>query len=223
MPTFSFNRIIKILILSDFVIYSAWGLISPIFAVFLLDAIKGGDASVVGIAAGIYWITKSLLQFPVGRLLDRIKGEGDDYSFMICGTLLASLIPLGFLISSQPWHIYVLQILYALGMSMVIPPWGGIFTRHIDKGREAETWGFESSLLGLGVGIAGIAGGFIAKSLGFELIFIAVSMFGLMGVGLLLFIKKDILPKENREKHHERLRHVGHARYRQTKKVGHMW
>lgn len=213
MPAFTFNKIIKLLILSDFTIYSAWGLMSPIFAVFLLENIRGGDASVAGMASGIYWVTKSLLQVPMGKFLDKIKGERDDYWFLISGTFLASLVPLGFLASSEPWHIYSLQILYAIAMAMVIPPWGGIFTRHIDKGREAETWSFESSLLGLGVGIAGIAGGFIAESFGFASIFLAVTLFGILGGCMLFLVRKEIFPKQNAAKYMEHhRRHAAHAR-----------
>lgn len=213
MPTFTFNRIIKILILSDFTIYSAWGLISPIFAVFLLESIRGGDASVAGMASGIYWVTKSLLQIPIGKFLDRRRGERDDYRALISGTFLASVIPLGYLLASEPWHIYAMQVVYAFAMAMVIPPWGGLFTRHIDKGREAETWGFESSLLGLGVGIAGIAGGFIAKAFGFAPLFIAVSVFGILGGCLLLLVGKEILPRGNGEKYMEHhRRHAANVR-----------
>lgn len=217
MPAFTFNKIIKILIFSDFTIYSAWGLLSPIFAVFLLENIKGGDASVAGLAAGIYWVTKSVLQVPIGKLMDKIKGEKDDYYAVVAGTFLASFVPLGYLIASEPWHIYALQVFYAFAMAMVIPPWGGLFTRHIDKGREAETWGFESSLLGLGVGAAGIAGGFIAETLGFALIFIAVSAFGFLGAALLLLVRKDVAPPKavkyiagQKLAHHRR--HAAHMR-----------
>jgi len=225
MPTFNFNKIIKLLIISDFFVYSSWGLIMPVLAVFIVGNIKGGDVSVAGMAVGIYWVAKSLFQVPIGKLLDKIQGEKDDYWFMIAGTFIASLTPLIFLISTEPWHIYGLQVLHAFGMAMVVPAWAGIFTRHIDRGREAETWGFESSLLGLGVGGAGIAGGFIAKLVGFAPLFIGISAFGLLGVLLLLLVKKDILRSRmgiKHKRHGQELRHVGHARYKHTKKAGHI-
>jgi len=162
------NRVIRVLITTDILIYSAWGLVTPIFAVFIVDSINGGDAQVAGMAAGIYWVIKSLLQFPIGKYLDTNDGERDDYWFLIAGTFLSAVTPLGFLFSSEPWHLYLIQAVYAVGMSMVIPAWGGIFTRHMDKGLEAETWGLESSSLGLGVGIAGFAGGFLATKFGYR-------------------------------------------------------
>jgi MFS family permease len=194
MPSFTFNKIIKTLIITDFVVYSGWGLLAPVFAVFILDSIEGGNAQVAGTAAGIYWVTKSLIQIPIGKFLDRNRGEKDDYWFMVIGSFFASLTPLFFIFAAQPWHIYGLEVFYAICMAMVIPSWGGIFMRHADKGREAETWGFESSLLGIGMGVAGVLGGFIANTVGFTLLFVAVSAFGILGSLLMLVIKKDILP-----------------------------
>lgn len=190
------NKVIKVLIFSDFVLFSAWGLISPILAIFIVEKIKGGDARVAGTAIGIYWLLKSLIQIPIGRYLDKTSGEKDDYYFLISGTFLASLSPLGYIFSSLPFHIYFLQSIQAVGMAMAIPAWGGIFVRHIDKGKEALSWGMESSAIGIGSGIAGILGGLIAKIFGFLPVFILVSVLGIISSLLLFLIAKEILPKE---------------------------
>ena len=192
----SINKVIKVLILSDFFLFSGWGLIAPILAIFIIEQIQGGDVKVAGIAVGIYWLFKSLIQIPIGKYLDRNHGEKDDYYFMIFGTFLASLTPLGFIFATLPWHVYGLQILHALGMGMSIPAWGGIFVRHMDKGKEAMTWGIESSSLGIGAGAAGILGGIIAKTFGFVPLFIGVSVLGIISALLFFLIKKDIIPKD---------------------------
>jgi len=205
------NKVIRTLILSDILIYSSWGLIAPIIAVFINDSIRGGDVEVAGTAAGVYWITKSILQVPIGKYLDRNRGKIDaekyDFWFLVIGTFVASLTPLIHFISSEPWHIYVSDFVYGAAMAMVIPPWGAIFVRHMDKGREAETYALESSALGLGVGATGIVGGFIAKFIGFTPLFIGVSVFGILGTALIITIKKNILSREDdggRTKHYAR-------------------
>lgn len=191
----SINKVIKILVFYDLILLFGWGLIMPILAIFIVESIKGGDAKVAGIAVGTYWVLKSLIQLPLGRYLDKNHGEKDDYYFLIGGTLLASLVPFGFILATLPWHIYLLQAIHAIGMAAVIPSWGGIFTRHIDKGKEAQSWALDSSALGIGTGIAGIIGGIIAKTFGFIPLFIGVGVFGIISALLCILIKKELLPK----------------------------
>ena len=187
------NKVIKFLIFSDLALLFGWGLISPILAIFITNHIQGGDVRVAGMAIGIYWLLKSLLQIPIGSYLDKNHGEKDDYYFLVGGTLLASLAPFGFIFSTLPWHIYLIQIIHALGAALALPAWCGIFTRHIDKGKEAQSWALDSSALGIGAGTAGIIGGIIAQAIGFNPLFIGVGVLGLLATILCLFIKKDLI------------------------------
>ena len=95
------NRVIKTLIASDFLLQSGWGLVGPIFAVFIIRNIEGGNLAMVGFAAATYWIIKSILQPFIAYFFDLKKGEKDDFKFLIVGMYIANLIPLGYLFSSQ--------------------------------------------------------------------------------------------------------------------------
>lgn len=194
--SFSFNKVVKILIISDLFLLFGWGLIVPILAIFITESIKGGDARVAGIAIGIYWLGKSIIQVPIANYLDKNHGEKDDYYALIGGTLLASFVPLGFIFASLPWHMYVLEGIHAVGIAFANPSWAAIFTRHIDKGKEALSWGIEDSSWGIGAGLAGIVGGSVAKAFGFTPLFVGVFVFGAIASFLLLLIAKDLLPKE---------------------------
>jgi len=196
----SVNKAIKVLVSSDFVLNYGWGLVSPIFAIFLVQKIAVGNAiegaKIAGFASLTYWIVKSFLQIPIGRYLDKNHGEKDDFWFMVFGTFLTGLVPFGFLFSSLPWHIYTFQVLHAIGMAMAIPAWSAIFTRHIDKGREAFEWGLDSTFLGFGAGIAGAIGGILVAIFGFSIVFILVGTFTIISTGLLLLIHKEITPRD---------------------------
>ena len=76
------NPVIRFLIISDTVIIGATGLLGPIFALFIANFIEGGNESVAGIAAGVYLFSRSILQIPIAHLMDRIRGEKDDFWFM---------------------------------------------------------------------------------------------------------------------------------------------
>ncbi|MBU2539678.1 MFS transporter [Patescibacteria group bacterium] len=194
------NKVIRIYIYWDIVINSAWGLLGPVFAIFILQTIAVGDVAngvkIAGFASLSYWAVKSILQIPIGRYLDKNHGEKDDFWFFVIGVFLTGLVPFGFLISFLPIHVYLLQILHAIGMSMVVPSSWAIFIRHIDKGREAYESSLDSTLLGIGVGITGALGGIMAAYIGFQAIFILTGTLTMISVFLIFLIRKDMRPKD---------------------------
>ena len=192
MMKLKINRVVKYLILSDVLFWTGWGLMNPVFAIFVVQRIEGGSPFVVGVAAAIYWILKSLLRVPIGAFLDSQPTEKDDYFFLVGGLFVASLVPFGYILAYLPWHIYFLQIIYAIGMAMTLSGWQAIFTRHIDKGKEATEWGLDATFLGFGVGISGAVGGWAVTEFGFEPVFISVGILGLIGVFVLLGLRGDL-------------------------------
>ncbi len=194
----SINRVVKILILSDVILLTGLGFISPVFAIFIANNIQGGDVRVAGFAASIYWIVLSLVLIPIGKYLDKKPGEKYDLGFIVIGNILAALAAFGYLFSFLPWHIYVLQAVYGIGMGMSIPGYMAIFTRHIDKGKEAQSWGTRSAFVGVGAGIAGSLGGIIVYRFGFDLLFIIVGTFLFFSALLPLLISKELLLKKEK-------------------------
>ncbi len=197
----SINKVIKILILSDVALASGFGFVTPIFAIFLTEQIKGGNVEVAGYVAAIYWIIISLTVVPFGRYLDKNHGEKDDFWFIIIGNLLAAGAVFGYIISSLTWHIYLFHIFYAFGMSMNISAYGAIFTRHIDKGKEAFDWSVRAALMGVGAGVAGGLGGIIAYRFGFDVLFIGVLILILVSAALPVLIYKKICLKDKEIPH----------------------
>ena len=157
------NRVIKILIASDLFLQSGWGLIGPIFAIFLTRQIEGGSLGMVGFVAATYWLTKSVVQPFIAHNLDKNHGERDDFVFLIFGMYVANLIPLGYIFASLPWHIFALEFVRGLAMACVVPTWAAFFTRHINKGREAFSWSLESTGIGFAAGLALIGTKFLVN------------------------------------------------------------
>lgn len=191
------NKVIGIFIASDFLLQAGWGLIGPIFAIFLTDQIKGGSLEMVGFIAATYWIAKSVIQPFIARFFDLTKGEKDDFQFLVWGMYIANLVPLGYVFSTQVWHIFVLEGIRAVAMAFVVPSWAAIFTRHIGKGWEAFSWSLESTSIGFAAGFSGALGGILASALGFKAVFVFVSVFGLISSSMLLLARHEIFPKDH--------------------------
>jgi len=191
MINIKLNNIIKYLIYSDLVFYTGWGLISPIFSVFILQNIAGAGVLVIGLAASINLIVRSIVRIPFGMYAD--KSQKIAYNLMFVGLLITSLIPIGYLYSTRAWHIYVLQAVYGIFIAMSTSGWTSIFSKHMDHGKESTEWGIDSVAVGLGPGLAAAAGGAAAEFFGYPILFVIVTGVGLIGSLLLLPIRKKII------------------------------
>lgn len=189
------NDVIKVLTLSDLLIWSGIGLVSPIFAVFVTDQIKGGSVEVAGLASAIYFGSKSLLQLPIARLLDIKRGEQDDYKVLLAGSIIIGVSPFFYLVASLPWHIYIIQAFYGIGCALAFASWDAIFTRHVDKDHIAFEWSAYYTINDIGSAIAAGLGGWVADALGFRPLFLLVGIVASIGALINLILGKILKKK----------------------------
>lgn len=188
------NGVVLTLIYSDFLVISAAGLFEPIFAVYLTNQIHGGSLAVAGFATTVFWVTKSIVQVPVSWYVDKVRGERDDFAFMIAGALLTSAVPLlYYFFATEVWHVYILQAVNGVGYAFQVPTWLAIFTRHIDKNLESTEWMIHSNTIGLGIAVAAGFGGALADKYGIRTLFPIVSVLMALGAGVLLVARAKII------------------------------
>ncbi len=174
----------------------AAGIILPVFAVFVLEDIAGATLKVIGFATAIYWLTKSVLQLPIARRLDKNHGEIDDYYSMVFGVFVVISAVFLYYFATKVWHVYALQFLIAIGDAFAVPPFYAIFTRHIDPNSEGFEWSLRSSFsFGAGSAISGALSGVLATAIGIRALFLVNGTMMLMGVIVLLFLKPYIKPR----------------------------
>lgn len=193
------NKIIKSLIISDLFLWGGWGIIDPIFSIFIIENIAGATLISVGLLATIYWGTKSIAQIPISIVLDKNKGEKDDFYMLIAGMLIAGVSAFSFTFAETLWQVYLIQFLKGIGFALYLPSWMAMFSRHLDKKHTAFDWAINSSSVGISIGLAGIIGGSIASLFGFKFVFIATSLFAIFSAIILLLIRKSIIPKKETE------------------------
>lgn len=190
------NPVIRFLIISDTVIIGAAGLLGPIFAFFIEDFIVGGNEAVAGMAAGIYLLSRSMFQIPVAHLIDKIRGERDDFWFMFVFSIFIAVVPLLYIIIETPLQLYAVQFVLGSFTAFTYPAYMAIFTRHIDKDKEGTEWGIYFTLTDVTSAALAVIGGYLAVSAGFPVLIAVVVMLSLLGSLLLLPIKPYIRKKK---------------------------
>ncbi len=186
----SVNPIIRILIISDFLVLTAFGLFGPIFAIFINNSISGATIEMVGIAEAIFLFSKGALQIPVARYIDKRKGERDDFMALFLGSIVYSLIPLLYILIDTPMQLYAVQAIYGIATAFTLPSWYALFTRHVDKNHEGIEWGIYRTYTEFGSALAASVGGFLAFRYGFDNLFVVVSILSMIGVLFLAGIYK---------------------------------
>jgi len=188
----SINRVIKVLIASDFVFQVGIGFVDPILAVFLVEKIQGGSLELAGAAVAIYWLSKSIIRMPVAYFLDKKRGEYDDFYSMLVGFAIITACQFFYLMAHTSAHIYIIQLFLGLGGALAFTPWYGFFSRYIDRYQENMEWSISNSLVGFAIAGAGFATGFVANNFGYTPIFIISGTLSLLGTLLLFFMGKNI-------------------------------
>ena len=196
LPFFSLSQMsltIRFLSVSDAVLTAGLGLFGPIFAVYITEQITTNNAlEVIGIGTSIYLLTRSIGQLPLAYLIDKIKGERDDFYILLAGSAIYIIVPLLYLGISEAWHLFAIQFVYGLGAALVYPTWLAIFTRHIDKGKEGTEWGLYQMLTDLAGASAAPVGAFIAAQYGFSAVMIMASVLALVSSIFIYLIRNDL-------------------------------
>lgn len=185
------NRVVKRLVASDFILNFAFGLMAPIFAIFILKNVAGSSLRVIGLATACYWIARTLSTVPLSRFMDKTDGERDEYYFSIAGSFIISSIPLFYILMKVPWHLYLIQAMYGLANSMAIPAWRILFTDHIDKGKTGFEWSLEDVAIGIAVGLSAFLGSILAEKFGFKTVLVLLSSLSYLSTLVLIPLHKD--------------------------------
>ena len=206
------NRVIRYLIAYDFVLNFAFGLLAPIFAVFILQNIEGAHENVriIGTATSIYWLARILSTTPLSRFMDKTDGERDEFYFTIIGTVLTSTVPILLIFADVPWHLYLIQFVHGLSNSMAVPGWRILFTDHIDRDKIGYEWSVEDIAIGIAVGTSGYLGSVLADKFGFPTVLVLLAGLGYFSAVLLI----PLSPEFKRLKELRRTRRLADIRNR---------
>lgn len=207
------NAIIKLLILADIFLLSGFGLVNPIFAIFVKEGLAGGSIAAVGIASTIYLITKAILQLPLARWTDKEPASVREFWTLITGYFLIALIPFLFLLIKSINQLYLIQLLHGVAAALAYPGFMSIFTKFADHQKAGYSWSIYSTSVILGMAVAAGVGGWLGEMFGFRVLFVIVGVFAFLGffatLGLSLFYDQlKLVRYEGLKSLNERLSHV---------------
>jgi len=186
------NKTLKLLMISDIFIFTGFGLISPILAIFIKDDLVGGTIAAAGIASAIFLVTHALLQI----IFAYVFNPKDRFWMLILGTLLIVTVPFGYIFLTQVWHIYIVQFIYGVGASFAYPSWYSLFSANLERGKRGFQWSIYSSCVGVGSAATAFIGAKLAEIIGFKWVFAMTGTMAVVGLITLLGLERKQLAKK---------------------------
>jgi len=179
------NKTIFLLLISDVFLLTGFGLMQPILSIFIKDNLIGGTVFAAGIAVMLFILTKSIVQLPLSRIIDKRK-RNYRIKIMIIGTFIVSIVPFIYIFSVHVNFIYFAQIIYGLGSGLAFPSWMAIWSKNSAVKNKSYDWSLYSTVTGIGTAIAALIGATIAEFFGFVYTFIIVGILSLFACFVLL-------------------------------------
>lgn len=185
------NKTLKLLIFSDIFVLSGFGLIAPIMAIFIDSNLTDGSIFSAGLASAIFLITHASLQ-----LLFSYKFRPKDRLWMLkLGTLIIALVPVGYILSTSIYHIYIVEFIYGVGAAFSYPAWSSLFTSNLENGKRGFQYSVYSSSVGIGTALTAARGAWLAEQIGFQWVFVMTGVMSMIGLFILFKLQKKVLKK----------------------------
>ncbi len=178
---FQMDPVIKVFILSEMMLWSAWNAITPIFALYAVT-LKGGNIETAAFAYSIYLMSRVVFELISGRLLLN-SGDLTKFVFSIFGISAMSLAYFGFAFSTTSFMVYLFYALAGFGLGVASPAKNSLFSSHLDPHKEAFEWSIQDALAMFSMALTAFAGGLVAHQFGFMTLFILA---GCLNLGSIL-------------------------------------
>lgn len=192
------NKVVKAYITSDTIFWavnlSMLGFF-PIYAEKSLD----NDILLATLIVAVYPLARGVMQLPLSKLMDSIKGYNDEKAFMILGIFISTFSILMLLFGQSITILILRQIIAGIGDAMFLIA----SKKEINKNLDGNSVGFEiavgtTAVLFIGA-VALVFTGFISSTLGFYVAFILIAILNLAAFIPVILVSRDEVIKEMKE------------------------
>ena len=187
---FHVNKVVEAFIVSETLLWSAWNFVTPIFAIFVVNNVRGGNIQIAASSFSVYLIVRVICEIISGRYLSH-RTDKDKLYLTILGMIFMSFAYIGFAFSHTILYLFFFYIVIGIGFGIASPAKYSLFTDHIDKNKSTTEWSLYDAITLLGIASATALGGFIASIYGFSFLFLLASIINFLGIIPYVFSIRD--------------------------------
>ncbi|MBN2042927.1 MAG: MFS transporter [Candidatus Aenigmarchaeota archaeon] len=182
---------LKVLLFAEACFTIAAGMLGPIYAVFVEEI--GGNILDASSAWAVFMLTMGIIVFLIGRWEDKLRHKE---RMVIIGYVIRAIGYLGYVFVYNQPALLAVQIILGIGGALNIPAYDSMYTKFLDKGKEASEWADWEAMYYIMTAFAAIFGGIVASVFGFRALFLIMFIFSLIGMASsikLMYLYRKVL------------------------------
>jgi MFS family permease len=157
--TSKLNKIILYLTFSDVFTWGPYMIITTLSGIYLANKLGENVIEFIGLGVSIYFITRAVLQLPIGIITDKIKRDRDEIILLISGTFLMGVPFLLYPMIKAPAEYFFLQFIFGVGTALNLVNWRKLFAKNLDKDKEGFEYAMYEMIMSFSTaGLTAIAG-----------------------------------------------------------------
>jgi len=185
---FSFNRPLKILLATNSMILFAAAMIGPIYALFVQKI--GGDLLDASFAGGLFALAAGITVLVFGKFSDKIK---ENELIVVVGYLIMAIGFMLYIFVNSVIFLLIVQVIIGFGEAIYAPAFDALYSKHLDGNKTGTQWGAWESMNYFTMAVSAVLGGFLVTKIGFNVLFVIMSLLCLASAVYIFFLPRKIL------------------------------
>jgi len=170
------NRQNKYLIISNLSFYGTFGLLFPIFPIFLREKIPGMNIQNIATTIAIFLFFKALFTWIFTQYLYQKNTKKRALLKNILGSILFTIATWLYTQASNIESIFFIQIIFSISFALTIPSWNYLIETSVKKQYILSFYKLHATSLTLILASMSIIGGFIAYNFNFQTLFYTMTI-----------------------------------------------
>ncbi len=188
MKLLSFNKAIKILLMTNSLVLISGAMIAPIYSIFVNKI--GGDLLDASLTSGIFSLIAGITTFISGKFSDSIK---ENELIIVIGYILTGVGFIFYIFVNSILSLFLVQIFIGFSQAFYNPAFDAVYSKHLNKHTVGKDWGAWESINYFSTAIGSAIGGLIAAYLGFQILFLLMSLLCFISALYIYFLPRNIL------------------------------
>lgn len=182
------NKPLKALLFISGLFMFAFGMFSPIYALFVERI--GGDITTASNAWAVFLMTAGVLTFLTGKFENKLK---ETELAIAWSQVVIGLAYVMYCFTEEAAMLYLTQMVMGIGAAIFWPAFHSIYGKHTDGDQAAWQWSFYDALAYIVPAASAVIGGVLVKTYGFDMIFVIMAGLSFINAVFIWLLPRKVL------------------------------